>query len=321
MHPIYRSIGSKIAKKMYNGPIERLALTQRHLSTGVSSTNYSSIIKGAKYTPDYRNYLKLPNGDVGSFFHDVPIDFNKLEATLNIVVEIPRWTNGKFEINTKLPGNPITQDIKNNKVRFVNNIFPHHGYMHNYGAIPQTWEDPTVKNEELDLYGDGDPLDVIEIGSEVLGMGSVKRVKVLGSLALIDDGELDWKIVVIDVEDPLVKELNDIYDVYHVLPGLLEDTRQWFKNYKKPTGKPENKFAFNGEFKNQDTTIAIIEECFQSWKSLINKQKNVKLSIANSTLKDTPEYGKLDLLKSLASESIPDAAIPQEVNKSYYYQL
>ena len=33
----------------------------------------------------------------------------------------------------------------------------------NYGAFPQTWEDPNIKNNE-GYGGDNDPLDVIEIG-------------------------------------------------------------------------------------------------------------------------------------------------------------
>ena len=35
----------------------------------------------------------------------------------------------------------------------------------NYGALPQTWEDPRVINAEVDCYGDNDPVDVVEIGS------------------------------------------------------------------------------------------------------------------------------------------------------------
>jgi hypothetical protein len=31
------------------------------------------------------------------------------------------------------------------------------------------------------------------------------------------------------------------------LPGLLEATHQWFRIYKIPDGKPENKFAFGGK--------------------------------------------------------------------------
>lgn len=33
-------------------------------------------------------------------------------------------------------------------------------------------------------------------------------------------------------------------------PGYLEATVDWFKRYKVPDGKPENQFAFNGEFKD-----------------------------------------------------------------------
>jgi hypothetical protein len=33
--------------------------------------------------------------------------------------------------------NPIKQDVKKGKLRFVANCFPHHGYIWNYGAIPQ----------------------------------------------------------------------------------------------------------------------------------------------------------------------------------------
>lgn len=33
--------------------------------------------------------------------------------------------------------NPIMQDVKKGKVRFVNNCFPYHGYIWNYGAFPQ----------------------------------------------------------------------------------------------------------------------------------------------------------------------------------------
>ena len=33
--------------------------------------------------------------------------------------------------------NPIKQDVKKGKLRYVKNIFPHHGYIWNYGALPQ----------------------------------------------------------------------------------------------------------------------------------------------------------------------------------------
>ena len=38
---------------------------------------------------------------------------------------------------TKEPMSPIKQDEKKGVPRFVHNIFPHHGYIWNYGALPQ----------------------------------------------------------------------------------------------------------------------------------------------------------------------------------------
>lgn len=107
-----------------------------------------------------------------------------------MLVEIPRWTNAKMEITKDETMNPIKQDVKKGKLRFVNNIFPHKGYMWNYGAFPQTWEDPGHVEESTQAKGDNDPLDVCEIGSQIYPRGSVVPVKVLGILAMIDEGEL-----------------------------------------------------------------------------------------------------------------------------------
>jgi Inorganic pyrophosphatase len=44
------------------------------------------------------------------------------------------------------------------------------------------------------VQGDDDPVDVIEIGSKVLKTGGVYHIKALGAYAMIDEGELDWKV-------------------------------------------------------------------------------------------------------------------------------
>ena len=104
---------------------------------------------------------------------------------------------------------------------------------------------------ETKAKGDNDPLDVCEIGELVSKTGDVKQVKVLGIMALLDEEETDWKVIVIDVNDPLAHKLNDIEDVERHLPGLLRATNEWFRIYKIPDGKPENQFAFSGECKNK----------------------------------------------------------------------
>eukprot|EP00961_Rhodomonas_salina_P270925 3660950-Rhodomonas_salina.2 len=46
----------------------------------------------------------------------------------------------------------------------------------------QTWEDPNVKHEDANCVGDGDPIDVVEIGEKVLASGTVSARKSIISL-------------------------------------------------------------------------------------------------------------------------------------------
>lgn len=174
--------------------------------------------------------------------------------------------------------NPIKQDVKKGKLRNVANCFPHKGYIWNYGALPQTWENPEHLDAATGCKGDNDPIDALEIGSRVAKRGDVVQVKILGTLALIDEGETDWKVITIDVNDPAAAQMNDIGDVDKVFPGLLKATVEWFRIYKMPDGKPENQFAFNGEAKNAAFALSTVNETHQFWKSLINKEIEAPIS-------------------------------------------
>lgn len=51
----------------------------------------------------------------------------------------------------------------------------------------------------LQFPGDNDPIDALEIGTRQIRTGEIVPVKVLGILALIDDKETDWKVIIITV--------------------------------------------------------------------------------------------------------------------------
>ncbi|XP_041614969.1 inorganic pyrophosphatase 2, mitochondrial isoform X2 [Vulpes lagopus] len=234
--------------------------------------SYRTEERGQPRSPGYRLFFQNVAGHYISPFHDIPLKVDSTENLFNMVVEVPRWTNAKMEIATKEPLNPIKQDIKDGKLRYVANIFPHKGYIWNYGALPQTWEDPHRKDKSTDCCGDNDPIDVCEIGSKVLSCGEVIPVKILGILALIDQGETDWKIIAINVNDPEASKFHDIDDVKKYKPGYLEATLNWFRFYKVPEGKPENQFAFNGEFKNKAFALDVIKSTHECWKALLMKK-------------------------------------------------
>ncbi|GFZ50250.1 PPase [Saitozyma sp. JCM 24511] len=289
------------------------------------SNEYQTRIIGAANTLEHRVFVEK-EGKVVSPFHDIPLFADEQKTILNMVVEVPRWTNAKMEISKEEAFNPIKQDIKKGKLRYVRNCFPHHGYIWNYGAFPQTWEDPTVKHAETNANGDNDPLDVCEIGEAVGYVGQVKQVKVLGIMALLDEGETDWKVIVVDVNDPLAPRLNDIEDVERHLPGLIRATNEWFRIYKIPDGKPENVFAFSGEAKSKKYAVEIIHECHEAWRKLVTGESAAKtdsynLSITNLTVKGSkgiistsdPAYTSLP-----ADSRKPAAPIDPSISKSFF---
>ncbi|CEL07354.1 Putative Inorganic diphosphatase [Aspergillus calidoustus] len=300
----------------------RAALVSRHFATTAtpptSTMSYTVRKVGQPYTLEHRVYIEKDGVPV-SPFHDIPLYANPEQTILNMVVEIPRWTNAKQEISKEEFLNPIKQDVKKGKLRFVRNCFPHKGYLWNYGAFPQTWEDPNTVHPETKAKGDNDPLDVCEIGELVGYPGQIKQVKVLGVMALLDEEETDWKVIVIDVNDPLAAKLHDIEDVERHLPGLLRATNEWFRIYKIPDGKPENQFAFSGEAKNKKYAEEVIHECAEAWQKLISgSAPRGEISLANSSL-DSPDRADPSQLGSIPrGENLPPAPIDGSIDKWFF---
>ncbi|XP_073684070.1 inorganic pyrophosphatase 2, mitochondrial [Garra rufa] len=159
---------------------------------------------------------------------------------------------------------------------------------------------------------------------EVCSRGEVIRVKVLGTLALIDEGETDWKVMVINVEDPEAEDFNDIEDIRRLKPGYLEATLDWFKMYKVPDGKPENQFAFDGEFKNRDFAIKTVKDTHSFWKALISKKTDAgELNCMNTCVSDSPYCRSAAEAEAVVDSAHPygDAEpIPSSADKWFYYK-
>ncbi|OQR78255.1 secreted inorganic pyrophosphatase-like, partial [Tropilaelaps mercedesae] len=267
-----------------------------------------------------RVYYRDNNGQAISPFHDIPMWADQASRIYNMVVEVPRWTNAKMEIATGEPLNPIKQDVKNDQLRFVKNCFPHHGYIWNYGAIPQTWEDPNTQDAHTGCKGDNDPIDICEIGHRIAQRGEVLQVKVLGVLALIDEGETDWKLIAINIKDPQAAELNDIADVEKVMPGFLKATVEWFRIYKIPDGKPANKFAFDGQFKDRAFAESVIAETHEHWTKLMATADTGKINCSSVTTQSTHQV-TLEEANSIVGSTPEFTSNPNKdaiVDKWYY---
>lgn len=262
-----------------------------------------------KDNADFKYYFQRDGFGPVNPLHDIPLYADKEKKIYNMIVEIPRGTNAKLELKTSEPLAPIVQDMKKGKKRYVHNVYPYKGYIWNYGCFPQTWEDSNSVHMETGALGDGDPLDVCEIGGEASKIGEVIQVKVLGVLGMIDEGEMDWKVIVVNVRDPLAEQMNDIDDLYRVLPGLLHATFSWFRTYKVPDGKALNVFAFREQVQPASYAHEIIEECYESWSQLVTgKIVHKNHNCLNTTLDYSKFHISVEEARGIIQKSIEDFA-------------
>jgi len=248
----------------------------------------------------YRIFFTSSEGRIISPFHDIPLCHEVTDPSLgiqaigydtefNMVVEIPKGERAKMEITTGEPFNPIKQDVKNGKLRFV-----HWPYPCNYGAFPQTWENNHIDDKHTGYPGDKDPLDVCDISDVVAVRGEVIRVKVLGIYGMIDDNETDWKVIAINVNDPKANSLNSYADINEHFPGKLTEIFAFLRYYKMPAGSgAPNKFHSSKGIQDPynhskdeepphlslcdgpDAAIEIIRETYDQWRTAFENNDTI----------------------------------------------
>ena len=141
-------------------------------------------------------------------------------GNVNVVIEIPKGTTEKWEVSTK--DGTIKWEFKKGKPREVNYLG---GYPANYGSVPKTLL-------PKQYGGDGDPIDIVITG-EAIPRGSVIKVKLIGVLKILDEGEFDAKLLAVREGSPehqasSIDELNRKFD------GSADSVSSWFVNYKGP---------------------------------------------------------------------------------------
>merc|ERR1712071_231635 len=205
-----------------------------------------------------------------SLWHDVPLTPKSTseDNVINFITEIPMYYSSKMELSKEEPNNPIMQDTnKDGSPRY----YSYGVSFFNYGLIPQTWEDPELLSP-MEFGGDNDPLDVMEIGSAPLAMGSINPCRILGSLELIDEGETDHKVICIALSDPDASKIHSMDDLENVKPGTVDKLVHWLKRYKTSDGKGENSLAQEAPTTTAEA-IEIVSETHMRWKRLCWEKK------------------------------------------------
>jgi 3'-phosphoadenosine 5'-phosphosulfate synthase len=232
---------------------------------------YNTRQAGAYGTLNFQLFLtSSSSSSTLSPWHDVPLISSSSsrngDMLFNFITEIPKYSTAKMEVNKEVSGNPIMQDSKKSLPRYYKYGTP----IFNYGLFPQTWEDPSICNSEDHVCGDDDPLDVIEIGSNKLSMMSVTPVKVLGLFELIDEGETDYKVIVISESDKDFNNIHDMTSLEQYKPGVIQSLVSWLTEYKTSEGKGLNTLRSNIPSEKQEA-LKVMKECNERWSLLVSK--------------------------------------------------
>ena len=176
----------------------------------------------------------------------------------------------------------------------------------NYGYFPQTWEDPEHVDADTGCHGDNDPLDVVEVGARQMKTGECSPVRVLGLLGMIDDGETDWKIFAVRLDDPLAEKLHNLADLERELPGCVTALREWLRVYKVPEGKPLNAFALEERAQDREYALKVIQGTHEAWIKSHGVKSNMGRGGTGFGILPSPSMSELNMLERLESTPAPD---------------
>jgi len=109
---------------------------------------------------------------------------------------------------------------------------------------------------------------ILKVGTRSVASGSVLPVRVLGVLAMIDSDETDWKVIVMDAAEAKSEGINTMEDLNAKRPGLSDAVRLFFRVYKVPSGKGENRFAYGGDYKDSQLAMDVIGFLHNQWKEM-----------------------------------------------------
>lgn len=171
-------------------------------------------------------------------WHSVSVGENS-PTEVNGIIEIPQNNRAKYELDKE------SGMLKLDRVLYSSMYYPA-----NYGFIPRTYCD------------DKDPLDILVLSQIAIVPMCIVKAKVIGVMRMLDQGELDDKIIAVASNDMSVNHLNDISE----LPQhFLRELRHFFEDYKKL----ENKTVEIEKFQNAQVAKEIVIQSIEDYNRLI----------------------------------------------------
>ncbi len=158
---------------------------------------------------------------------------------VNGIIEIPKNTRAKYELD-KDSGLLVMDRV----------IYSSMYYPANYGFIPQTFCD------------DKDPLDILVLSQIAIVPMCIVSARVIGVMRMIDNGELDDKIIAVAEND---MSYNHFEDISELPPHFVKEIESFFEDYKKL----ENKSVKIEQFQDAETAKKIVRQSMLDYNEYI----------------------------------------------------
>ena len=152
------------------------------------------------------------------------------------VIEIPAGSKKKYELDKQ------TGLLRLDRILYTSTHYPA-----NYGFIPRTYAD------------DGDPLDVLVLCTEALDPLVEVDCYPIGVIRMIDDDEIDDKIIALPFGDPT---WNFYQDIDQLPPHYANEITHFFEVYKGL----EHKHTTTSDALAREEAVRVIKDCMQRYE-------------------------------------------------------
>ncbi|MEM1415300.1 MAG: inorganic diphosphatase [Myxococcota bacterium] len=171
-------------------------------------------------------------------WHDVYVDEQLLEKSLPVIIEVPKGSKNKYELDKE------TGLLKLDRVLYSAVHYPA-----NYGFIPRTFCD------------DGDPLDALVLSQEPVQPLTLMHARPVAVMRMRDEKGLDDKIIAVAAGDP---HYEDITDLDGLPKHIVREMKRFFEDYKTL----ENKEVVVDEPLGFTDTMATLRESMDLYRKL-----------------------------------------------------
>ena len=186
-----------------------------------------------------------------NIWHDINEERIKVDDFI-AVIEIPNGCSVKYELDKE------TGLLRVDRVLHTATHYPA-----NYGFIPRTYAD------------DRDPLDVLVLGTATAYPLSLMRCYPIGAIKMVDNNELDEKIIAIPFGDP---NYNMYKSVDELPKHVFDEMKHFFTVYKTL----ENKDTVVDETGSREEAMDIIRHSIEQYRmNHYNLVNNIKITREN----------------------------------------